>query len=123
MQINAYQAGTEGRIRVVAVQGEMDIGATGVDAFRAQLDELVEEGVRHVVLDLGGSTYIVSRGFGQMLVAMTRLRARRGDLRVAAAHGPVWTAASTVGLDNILKFYSTVEEAVTSFEQELRQGQ
>ncbi len=118
LQISVRTAGKDGKIRVVAVAGEMDIGANGVDAFRTQLDDLVEAGVKHVVLDLSEASYIVSRGFGQMLVAMTRLRARRGDLRVAAARGPVWTAASTVGLDNILKFYATVEEALDSFEQE-----
>ena len=93
----------------------MDIGEEGVDRLRSVLDSAVEDGQRFVVLDLSQMTYIVSRGFGQMLVALARLRTRRGDLRVAGAKGSVWTAATTVGLDNIMQFHPTTEEAVTSF--------
>lgn len=115
MEIAVREADGETRIPVVECKGEMDIGEEGVDRLRVVLDTLVEQGHRQVVLDLSEMTYIVSRGFGQMLVALARLRTRRGDLRVAGAKGSVWTAATTVGLDSILKFFPTVEEAVASF--------
>jgi hypothetical protein len=34
----------------------------------------------------------------------------------------VWAAASAVGLDNIIKFYATVEEALKSFADEAQAG-
>ncbi len=100
---------------VVKIVGEMEIGETGVDRLRQALDQIVEEGVCNVVADLSEATYIVSRGFGQMLVALARLRTRGGDLRVAGATGSVLRAADTVGLSNIMRFYPTVEAAVVSF--------
>lgn len=106
-------------VTVVALSGEMDIGPTGVDRFHQVLDGLVESGERRIVVDVENATYIVSRGFGQMLVALARLRTRNGDLRVAGARGSVWAAASTVGLDNIIKFYATVDEALQSFAEEV----
>jgi anti-sigma B factor antagonist len=102
-------------VTLVKISGEMDIGEGGVDELRDTLDQLVESGSRNVVLDLSEATFIVSRGFGQMLVALARLRTRRGDLRVAGARGSVWNSARTVGLDNIMRFYPDVDEAVTSF--------
>jgi anti-anti-sigma factor len=115
VDIAVRQAGAESRVTVVTLEGEMDIGEEGVDRLRSVLDSVVEDGRRFVVLDLSKMTYIVSRGFGQMLVALARLRTRRGDLRVAGAKGSVWTAVTTVGLDNIVQFYPTTEEAVASF--------
>jgi len=118
VDLSVARKGTkEQTIVVVKLSGEMDIGEEGVDRLRAALDAVVEEGIRFVVLDLTDMTYVVSRGFGQMLVALARLRTRSGDLRIAGAKGSVWTAASTVGLDNIIKFYETVDEAVASFEE------
>ena len=72
------------------------------------------------MLDLTRASYVVSRGFGQILVALARLRTRNGDLRAAGATGAVWSAASTVGLDNIIKFYPNVDEAVKSFVDDAR---
>jgi anti-sigma B factor antagonist len=115
VEIAVHDADTDPKVAVVACRGEMDIGEDGVDRLRTALDDLVDQGKRRVVLDLSEMTYIVSRGFGQMLVALARLRTRRGDLRVAGARGSVWTAATTVGLDNIMKFFPTVEDAVASF--------
>lgn len=105
-------------VTVVEIAGDMDIGDHGVDRFRQILDGLIDSGDRHIVLDLARASYIVSRGFGQILVALARLRTRSGDLRAAGATGAVWSAASTVGLDNIIKFYPTVEEALRSFADE-----
>jgi anti-sigma B factor antagonist len=105
-------------VTVVEIAGDMDIGDHGVDRFRQILDGLIDSGARHIVLDLSGASYIVSRGFGQILVALARLRTRGGDLRSAGAAGAVWSAASTVGLDNIIKFYPSVQEALKSFADE-----
>jgi anti-sigma B factor antagonist len=122
MEITVREGAGEPTVSVVAVAGEMDIGPLGVDRFHQVLDGLVEAGERRIVLDLSQATYVVSRGFGQMLVALARLRTRDGDLRAAGAGGAVWAAASAVGLDNIIKFYATVEEALKSFADEAQAG-
>ncbi|MBM3473307.1 MAG: STAS domain-containing protein [Armatimonadetes bacterium] len=120
MEITVREGSTDPEVTVVELLGEMDIGPTGVDRFHQVLDGLVEAGERRIVVDLAQASYIVSRGFGQMLVALARLRTRGGDLRAAAAKGAVWAAASAVGLDNIIKFYETADEALQSFVDEAR---
>jgi anti-sigma B factor antagonist len=122
MEITVREAFGDPQVSVVEVSGEMDIGPMGVERFHQVLDGLVDAGQRHLVLDLSQATYVVSRGFGQMLVALARLRTRDGDLRAAGARGAVWAAASAVGLDNIIKFYATVEEALQSFAEEAREA-
>jgi anti-sigma B factor antagonist len=118
MEITVREGAADPKVSVVAVAGEMDIGPTGVDRFRQVLDGLVEAGERRIVLDLSEAAYVVSRGFGQILVALARLRTRNGDLRAAGAKGAVWAAANAVGLDNIIKFYAGVDEALKSFAEE-----
>lgn len=116
MDLEVTQPDTPQGVAIVQFSGEMDIGELGVDQLRQAFDELVDGGVRNVVLDLSEATYIVSRGFGQMLVALARLRTRGGDLRIAGAHGSVLAAADMVGLNSIIRFYPTREEAIGSFE-------
>jgi anti-sigma B factor antagonist len=118
MEATVREGLADPKVTVVEVSGDMDIGPTGVDRFHEILDGLVDAGERRIVLDLSSATYIVSRGFGQMLVALARLRTRSGDLRAAGAKGAVWAAASAVGLDNIIKFYATADEALRSFADE-----
>jgi len=120
MEATVREALSDPVVTVVEISGDMDIGHSGVDRFRQILDGLIDGGARHIVLDLSKASYIVSRGFGQVLVALARLRTRSGDLRAAGATGAVWSAASTVGLDNIIKFYPTVDQAVRSFVEDAR---
>jgi len=115
MELKVTRPEAAGGVTIVEVSGEMDIGEAGVDRLRQAFDELVESGQRNVVLDLSEADYIVSRGFGQMLVALARLRTRGGDLRLAGAHGSVLAAAEMVGLDAIMRFYPSRAEAVHSF--------
>jgi anti-anti-sigma factor len=122
MEAIVREAAGEPAVTIIELAGEMDIGHAGVERFRQILDGLVDSGVRRIVLDLAKASYVVSRGFGQMLVALARLRTRNGDLRAAGATGAVWSAASTVGLDNIVKFYPTVDEAVKSFVDDAREA-
>ena len=122
MEITVREGSADPKVSVVAVSGEMDIGPTGVERFHQVLDGLVDAGERRIVLDVSHAAYVVSRGFGQMLVTLARLRTRNGDLRIAGAQGAVWSAASAVGLDNIIKFYATVEEALQSFAEEAREA-
>ncbi len=115
MNINVRRVAEPTEVAVVRVIGDVDVGDQGVDQLRAALDELVESGARYVLIDLTDTTFVVSRGFGQMLVALARLRTRGGDLRVAGASGSVLKAAQTVGLDAILQFHRTPEEGIAGF--------
>jgi len=108
---------------ILSIQGEVDVNTEGrksdVVVLHGEFDELINNRIKWIILDLSEATYIVSSGFGQILAAMTRLRARRGDLYIACIHGAVWTAASTVGLDSLLKFFSTIEEALAEIRQKV----
>jgi len=100
---------------IVRVIGEMDGGDQMVDQLRVALAEVVSSDVRNVLIDLTDTTAVVSRAFGQMLVALSRLRTRGGDLRLAGARGRVLKAAQTVGLNDILEVHRTAEEGIASF--------
>ena len=115
MRIEVRHATEPAGVAVVRVIGELAASDHQVDRLRVALDELVASSVRNVVIDLTDTTAVVSRAFGQMLVALSRLRTRGGDLRVAGARGSVLKAAYTVGLQDILQLHHSIEEGIASF--------
>ncbi len=119
---------TEDGIGIVRVVGEVVYypdgnvipdGPTSTDELRKELDGLIDEHqVADIVIDLRLATYVAPRGFGQMLVVLFRCRTRRGDMVVSGAEGSVWSAASTVGLDNVIDFYSDEEAAIAKLTED-----
>ncbi|MFQ5808736.1 MAG: STAS domain-containing protein [Armatimonadota bacterium] len=116
MRIEVHRTAEPGDVAVVKVVGGINGGDGRVDQLRVALDQVVASNVRHVLVDLTDTTMVVNRAFGQMLVALSRLRTRGGDLRVAGAQGSVLRAARTVGLHDILQLHNTTAEGIASFE-------
>lgn len=95
---------------VVRVEGELDV-ATG-PALRARLIELVDAGVRHVVLDLGTVPFLDSSALGVFVTGLKRLRIAGGTMRLAACQPPVRAVLKITSLDRVFFLYPSVEAAL-----------
>ena len=72
---------TVGDVVVIALKGQF-IGGTESTALHKQAWELVEKGIKKMVVDLDQVTLMNSIGLGALVSAMTTLRVAGGDLRV-----------------------------------------
>lgn len=85
---------------VLAVCGELD-GNTAPQ-FRACLDGLIAAGEQTVVLDLGGLTFMDSKGIGVLVWAAKRLRGADGDLVLRSPTPQTVIILQISGLDRVL---------------------
>ncbi len=95
---------------VLRVGGELDV-ATG-PALRSKLIELVDDGVRHVVLDLATVPFVDSSALGIFVAGLKRLRIAGGTLRLAACQPPVRAVLKITSLDRVFFLYPSVEAAL-----------
>ncbi len=110
MNITAQQIG---ETTVVSIVGSIDALTAGeVSGF---LNEQIGSGRRQIVGDLGQVEFISSAGLRAILAALKDSRQQGGDLRLAAPRAGIEKTLKMSGFTNIMKFYPTVEEAVTSF--------
>lgn len=104
------EGGAGDRWAVVRVHGELDV-ATG-PALRARLIELVDEGVRHVVLDLATVPFLDSSALGVFVTGLKRLRIAGGTMRLAACQPPIRAVLRITSLDRVFFLYPSVEAAL-----------
>jgi anti-sigma B factor antagonist len=65
-------------VAIVSVTGDLD--CYSAPQLRAALSTLVEDGSRHVVVDVGGTNFIDSTGLGVLVGGVRRLREAGGDM-------------------------------------------
>lgn len=101
---------------VVAVKGEF-FGSVQGRSFRETIAELVEKGRTNVVVDLSEATLMDSSGIGVLIESAETLRAQDGDIRLAELETKMRNLfLMTRLLGDVFQTYSTVDEAVASYE-------
>jgi len=70
-----------GDVAVVDFSGKITLGE-GSAILRKMIRELVEQGHRKILLDLGEVDYIDSSGIGEMVAAYTTVRSAQGELKL-----------------------------------------
>jgi anti-sigma B factor antagonist len=88
----------DGDVRV-AVRGEIDIASS--DELRAALLGLMDQGARHVVVDLAELDFIDSTGLGALIRVLKRYRTEGGDLKLANPTRPVAKVLEITSLDQL----------------------
>jgi anti-sigma B factor antagonist len=97
---------------VVVVRGEVDL-STGGRLLEAGSAALREAGRRPVVLDLSRVDFLSSSGLGLLVALHDEGRDLGAPLRVVVDETrPVIRPIRTMGLDEVLSLYRTVDEAV-----------
>ena len=102
----------DGAWSVLAVSGELDV--VGGPDLRQQVVREVNEGNRHLVLDLTGVDFIDSFGLGVVVGALKRVRLLDGDLRVVVPEPRVRRVFEVCDLDRVFDLHATVESAVAT---------
>lgn len=86
--------------------------------FRAMLLSLIEQGNRHLIVDLEEVSFVDSSGLGALVSALKTIKrtSGSGDVRLARLQPPVISLLEIIRLNRVFTSYPTVEQAVQSFE-------
>jgi anti-sigma B factor antagonist len=68
-----------------------------------------------VIFDITDVDFIDSTGIGIVVMCSGKLRQNGGQLRLSGASGVVDQTLRMTGVDNIVPFHTTTEEAVAAF--------
>lgn len=104
-----------GDVAVVALKGNL-MGEPDTTDVREKIYSLLQDDVKKVVLDLGKVKWINSSGLGALIAAMTSVKNKGGDLRLANVTEKVESVFMITQLIKVFKTYETVDRAVASFQ-------
>lgn len=100
-------------IIVFTLSGSLDIGT--VSTMRADLDALLSTGQHKVLFDLYDLEQIDSSGIGAIIALFKRVRANRGEVKIARLVGQPREIFSLLRLDRVFEIYNELEDALKSF--------
>jgi anti-anti-sigma factor len=86
---------------VVHLHGELDVSSCGV--LRARLGSLIDRGVRDLMVDLSGISFIDSAELGVLIGALKRLQSEDGRLSLTSPSRGVRKVLEITGLNTILE--------------------
>ncbi len=115
IRIQVENAGSDGQISVVRVEGYIDT-TTSAELEKA-MDSLLKAGRYMLVIDLSRIDYISSAGWGIFISQIREIRNQGGDLKLAGMIPDVYEVFELLEFHRILNAFNTVEEAVQEFEK------
>jgi stage II sporulation protein AA (anti-sigma F factor antagonist) len=101
-------------VAVLDLDGRLILG-DGEEAFRRQVDELLQQGCLKVLVNFNDVTYIDSAGVGAVVWKYVTLRRRGGMLKLLHLRQRTHRVLSVTRLLTVLENFEAEEEAVRSF--------
>jgi anti-sigma B factor antagonist len=109
MEINTR---VENEIHIVDFVGNMDTN-TAPDAEN-QLTELMDQGVKKIVVDFDKLDFITSAGLRVFLAASKRIKTEEGDIRLCNLNETVQEVFDISGFSTILNVFGSLEQSLES---------
>jgi len=81
------------------------------------MKELLEKENYKIVMNLEKTKYMDSSGLGAIVSKIAATRSKGGDIRLAAPQQTIIDLLELTHINQIVKIFDTVEEAVNSFEE------
>jgi len=79
------------------------------------LHQLIDQGKKHVIIDLGKVDWMNSTGLGLLISGLTTLRKSGGELKLANVTDKIQSLLTITKLITIFGSFDSVDEAVKSF--------
>lgn len=98
---------------IVKVYGEFDLHAA--DYARRDIDKYIKsEGIKHVIFDLEGLTFIDSSGLGVILGRYRKVSENGGQVAISAVPQTILKVMEISGLTRLISFYDNSNSALKS---------
>ena len=104
----------ENGVMIIEPKGKI-MGGPESTAMHDLLHDLIEQGKKCVVIDLGKVDWMNSTGLGLLISGLTTLRKSGGELKLANVTDKIQSLLTITKLVTIFKSYDSVDEAIGSF--------
>ncbi len=102
----------QGEALIIRAAGELDINSAL--QFHTRLLEECAASVPHIVIDLGGLTFMDSTGIGTLLEIMRRQTRAGGRLSLVKLTDLIANVFEVTKMNQVFSIYTTEEEALTA---------
>jgi len=106
-----------GGVSVLELRGNL-MGGPETAEVHKRVKDLAANGVKKVVVDLGGVSWMNSTGLGALMSSLTTMRNNDGDLKIARATDKVKSLFIVTKLITIFDSFDSVDEALKAFKGE-----
>jgi anti-sigma B factor antagonist len=106
-----------GDVAILGLSGKLLGGPPDSQEFKDQVYQLLDEGVKKFVVNLEEVKRMNSSGLGILISALTSVRNRGGELKLAAINETMEGILVMTKLNTIFETYQTAEGAAQSFAQ------
>ena len=113
MKITQREAGSA---VILDLNGKLT-GGPDADVFRKLFESLIEQGKKHIVVNLEKVTWINSTGLGILIHNYSSIRGAGGDLVVMGASERIESILYVTKLNLLFKAFESEDDAVKSFSQ------
>jgi anti-sigma B factor antagonist len=97
-------------MRVLDVRGEIDVYTA--PQFKEAVNDVLESGQKHLLINMAGVTYMDSSGFGALLSATKRLRPQGGSVTLIKCNSAIDRILRITKLNTIFGTYDNLDEAL-----------
>ncbi len=101
-------------VAILTLRGDL-MGDPETTNLREQIYSLLADGFIQVVVDVGKVKWMNSSGLGTLIAALTSVKSKGGDLRIATLTEKVHSLFVITQLVKVFKTYDTLDRAVASF--------
>jgi anti-sigma B factor antagonist len=102
-----------GQCVVLDLDGELD--TYSCPGLRDTIIRLVDEGEKHILLNMGGVQYIDSAGLGTLVGGLKRATEHGGQLKIVNANDQIQKVFNITGLVRVFEQYKDEATALASF--------
>src|SRR5262249_16927301 len=112
MSLEIRESEREG-IVILALKGRLTVGEAS--SVREKVSELVAQGRKNFILDMGGVDYIDSTGLGAMVICYTTVKKAEGTTKLLNLNKRNIELLVLTKLHTIFEVFSDEQDAVNSF--------
>lgn len=106
----------ENGVAILEPSGKI-MGGSDSTLLHEKLHEHIENGVKHVVIDLSGVDWVNSTGLGILIAGLSTMKSNNGRLKLANVTEKIKSLLTITKLVTVFESHETVEEAVAAFDK------
>ena len=99
---------------MITLDGEM-IGGPDATRLAENFRDLIEQGKKKLIVDMGQVSYINSSGLGILIGGLTTIRNKGGELKLLRLEKRMRELLRITKLDCVFEVFESEEEAIASF--------